>query len=42
MVILWICVLFLCSAFISQGDASRAEVMQDFYHAEYRHCYPAE
>ena len=42
MVILWICVLFVCSAILSQGDASREEIKQNFYCAEYRHCYPAE
>ena len=42
MIVLWICVLLLCSVIIAQGDDSRAEVMREFYHAEYRHCYPAE
>ena len=42
MVILWISLLLVCAVAIGQGDASRAEVMQDFYQAEYRHCYPVD
>ena len=42
MVILWICVLLMCAVILDRGEVSRAELMRDFYHAEYRRCYPAE